>query len=158
MPADFADLLTCLNEAGADYMLVGGYAVMAHGHLRATQDIDVWVRATPDNARCVLSALQAFGMPPGLSVEVLERVDGDPPTGFRFGRPPFAVDLLTSIQGVDFEDAFSESLVHKIDGISIRIIGKRALLENKRSTGREKDRIDADALEMMSDAESADEE
>lgn len=137
-------------------MLVGGYAVMAHGHIRATQDIDVWVRPTPDNARRVLKALQAFGMPPGLSLEVLEKVEGEPPTGFRFGRPPIAVDLLTSIQGVDFEDAFSESLIQEIDGILIRIIGKRALLDNKRSTGREKDKLDAEALEMLPNAESAD--
>lgn len=97
-------------------------------------------------------------MPPGLSPEMLEKVEGEPPTGFRFGRPPFAVDLLTSIQGVDFQDAFAESMIQEIDGIAIRIIGKRALLDNKRSTGREKDKLDAEALALLSAAESADPE
>lgn len=93
LPPDFADLIVSLNEAKVDYMLVGGYAVMAHGYVRATQDIDIWVRPTVENAQRVLIALDAFGMPPGITLETLSKIDGDPPTGFRFGRPPFAVDL-----------------------------------------------------------------
>jgi hypothetical protein len=96
LPQDFADLIACLNEVEAEYMLVGGYAVVAHGFLRTTQDFDVWLRATRPNAERVMVALQAFGGP-AIPIAALERIEGDPPTGFRFGRPPFAVDLLTSI-------------------------------------------------------------
>ena len=111
LPPDFADLLGCLADAGADYMLVGGYAVMAHGHVRATQDLDVWVRPTPENAVKVMAAMRVFGLPPGLSADDLLLGEGPPPTGFRFGRPPFAVDLLTSIRGVAFDGAWEGSSV-----------------------------------------------
>lgn len=147
LPADFADLFQCLNEAGADYMLVGGYAVMIHGHLRMTQDLDIWVRATDENATRVLAALDAFGMPPGIGVEDLNSADGTPPTGFRFGRPPFAVDVLTSIRGVEFEAAWTQSAVHGIGGLPVRVIGLEALLQNKRATNRAKDLGDVEFLE-----------
>lgn len=146
---DFADLFACLNEAKADYMVVGGYAVMAHGHIRATRDLDIWVRPTRANARRVLAALEEFGMPPGLSLDVLAEIDGPPPTGFRFGRPPMAVDLLTSIRGVDFNTAWKDSLVRDIGGLSIRLIGLTALLQNKRSTERAKDMLDVEALRRI---------
>lgn len=64
LPPDFADLLTCLNEAKVEYMIIGGYAVMVHGYLRATQDLDVWVRPSPDNAARVIAAMEAFGISP----------------------------------------------------------------------------------------------
>lgn len=154
LPADFADLFECLSEAGADYMLIGGYAVMAHGHIRATQDLDVWVRPTSDNAARVMSAMDEFGLPPGLSAEdLLLQHSEPPPTGFRFGRPPFAVDLITSVQGVNFDEAWAGSSVRRLDGIDVRVIGRAALLANKRATGRAKDAADVDALEALGDPE-----
>jgi hypothetical protein len=153
LPADFADLLECLAEAEADYMLIGGYAVMAHGHIRATQDLDVWVRPSSDNADRVMSAMKEFGMPPGLSAKDLLEVAGPPPTGFRFGRPPFAVDVITSVQGVEFDEAWAGSTVRRLDGIDVRVIGRAALLANKRATGRAKDAADVEALEALGDAE-----
>lgn len=130
-------------------MLVGGYAVMAHGHVRATSDLDVWVRPTRENAARVLAAMQEFGLPPGLAMEGLIETGSPPPTGFRFGRPPLAVDLLTSIQGVEFEDAWRTSEVRVLDGLEIRVIGRQALIANKRSTGRTKDAADVEALEAI---------
>ena len=132
-------------------MLVGGYAVMAHGYLRATQDLDVWVRASPDNAVRVIAAMNAFGMPPGLSLDDLGRIEGEPPTGFRFGRRPLAVDLLTSVRGVEFDDAWSNSIVREFDGLEVRVIGRAELLENKRAAGRPKDVADVAALEGFGD-------
>lgn len=151
LPPDFADLLECLNEARVDYMLIGGYAVMAHGYLRATQDLDIWVRATPDNAERAMAAMDAFGLPPGLSKDDLARVEGPPPTGFRFGRPPFAVDLITSMQGVDFDEAWAGSVLRSFDGLAVRVIGRAALIANKRATGRLKDAADVEALEALAD-------
>ncbi len=149
LPADFSDLLECLIEAGADYMLIGGYAVMAHGYIRATQDLDVWVRPTSANAARVMAALAEFGLPPGLSEEQLLLSTAKPPTGFRFGRPPFAVDLITSVQGVEFEDAWVGSAIRRLGGIDVRVIGRAALLANKRATGRAKDAADVEALEAL---------
>ncbi len=146
LPRDFADLITCLNDAQVDYMLIGGYAVVAHGFLRTTQDFDVWLRADRANAERALAAIQAFGGPP-LRLADLERGQGEPPTGFRFGRPPFAVDLLTSVQGLDFEEAWPSSEVRDCGGLPVRVIGLDALLKNKRATGRAKDAMDADELE-----------
>ncbi|PRQ09217.1 hypothetical protein ENSA7_12070 [Enhygromyxa salina] len=151
LPPDFANLFVCLNEAGAEYMLVGGYAVMIYGYLRTTQALDVWVHATPGNAARVMQAMTEFGLPPGLSLDVLGQIDGSPPTGFRFGRSPFAVDLLTSVRGVSFNEAWPESVVRSFDGVSVRVISRRALLQNKRSTGRPKDAADVEALERLGD-------
>jgi hypothetical protein len=86
---------------------------------------------------------------PGIPIAALERVEGDPPTGFRFGRPPFAVDLLTSIQGVSFEEAQADCEVRDCGGLLVRVIGLDALLKNKRATGRAKDMMDADELEAL---------
>jgi hypothetical protein len=144
LPQDFADLISCLNEAEVDYMLVGGYAVVA-------QDFDVWLRADRTNAERVTIAMRAFGGPE-IPIEALERVEGEPPTGFRFGRPPFAVDLLTSIQGVSFDEAQSGCEVRDCGGLMVRVIGLQALLKNKRATGRAKDAMDADELEAFRSA------
>lgn len=149
LPPDFVDLFVCLEQAGVEYMLVGGYAVMVHGYLRTTQDLDVWVRPTAENAARVLAALDAFGLPPGLNLDILSVADGDPPTGFRFGRSPFAVDLLTSIRGVSFDAAWPGSTVRDVGGIPVRVIGRAALLQNKRSTGRAKDSLDVQVLQAL---------
>ncbi|HLT40398.1 MAG TPA: hypothetical protein VK034_29165 [Enhygromyxa sp.] len=149
LPPDFADLFACLNEAGADYMLVGGYAVNAYGYIRATEDLDVWVRPSPENAARVMVAMANFGMPPGLRVEDLAQIDGPPPTGFRFGRRPLTVDLLTSVQGISFDQAWGESIVSNFDGLRVRIIGIEALLANKRATKRLKDAADVEELERL---------
>lgn len=152
LPQDFADLLVCLNEEAVEYMVVGGYAVMAHGYIRATEDLDVWVRATADNAARVLTAMQAFGMPPGLSADVLARVEGSPPTGFRFGRRPLAVDLITSVAGVSFDEVWPDTVVRQFAGVPARVIGRAGLLKNKRASGRPRDIADIVALEALEQA------
>lgn len=148
LPRDFADLITCLNEADVDYMLIGGYAVVAHGFLRTTQDFDVWLRADQANAERVSMAMRAFGGPT-IPLSDLDHIEGEPPTGFRFGRAPFAVDLLTSVQGISFEEAWANSEVRDCGGLLVRVIGLDALVKNKRATGRPKDAVDADELESL---------
>jgi hypothetical protein len=149
LPPDFADLFVCLNEAGVEYMLVGGYAVNAYGYVRATEDLDVWVRPSPKNAARVMQAMKTFGLPPGLRADDLARIEGRPPTGFRFGRRPLAVDLLTSVVGITFDSAWPDSVVRDFDGLEIRIIGIEALLANKRATKRLKDAADVEELERL---------
>jgi hypothetical protein len=79
----------------------------------------------------------------------LDRIEGEPPTGFRLGRPPFAVDLLTNVQGINFEEAWASSEVRDCGGLMVRVIGLDALVKNKRATGRAKDAVDADELESL---------
>lgn len=143
---DFLDLLSCLNTAHARYLVIGGYAVNAYGHVRATEDLDVWVEASPDNATRVLEALREFGLPPGLDTAMLTTT-GSPPAGFRFGRRPVSVDLLTSIHGVDFACAWSQRTSIEVEGLHIHLIGRRHLMENKRASGRPRDLADLEALQ-----------
>lgn len=149
LPADFADLLLCLGETGAEYLVVGGYAVSAHGYLRATEDLDIWVRPTPENAQHVLRALDAFGMPPGIHAATLSTTDGEPPTGFRFGRRPLAVDLLTSVRGISFDEAWAGRTILTLGDMRVPVIGIKALIRNKLSTGRLKDRADVEELRRL---------
>ena len=143
MERDFVEMLSALNVAGAEYLVVGAHALAAHGVPRATGDLDIWVRATPDNARRVLGALREFGAPLfDLSVDDLSQ----PETVFQIGVVPVRIDLLTSISGVGFEEAWAGRLPGTIEGVAFGVIGREDLLRNKRATGRPKDLLDAETL------------
>ncbi|HMM35235.1 MAG TPA: hypothetical protein PKA62_10955, partial [Thermoanaerobaculia bacterium] len=104
MERDFVEMLSALDAAGAEYLVVGAHALAAHGVPRATGDLDIWVRATPENARRVLAALREFGAPLfDLTANDLSR----PGTVFQIGVVPVRIDLLTSISGVGFEEAWA---------------------------------------------------
>lgn len=143
MERDFVEMLSALNAAAAEYLVVGAHALAAHGVPRATGDLDIWVRATPDNARRVLEALRAFGAPLfDLSLEDLSR----PETVFQIGVVPVRVDILTSISGVDFEEAWAGRMPVSVEGVAVGVIGRAELLRNKKATGRPKDLLDAETL------------
>ncbi len=144
MEPDFAEMLSALNAAGAEFLVVGAHALAAHGVPRATGDLDIWVRATAENARRVLEALGAFGAPLfDLTVDDLSRPD----TVFQIGVAPVRIDLLTSISGVTFDEAWAARIPVSAAGLTFGVLGRRDLLRNKRATGRAKDLLDADALE-----------
>ena len=143
MERDFVEMLSALNAAGAEYLVVGAHALAAHGLPRATGDLDLWVRATPQNASRVLEALRAFGAPLfDLTVEDLSR----PETVFQIGVVPVRIDLLTSIHGVEFDEAWAGRIEVSIEGVPFGVIGRSELLRNKRATGRPKDLLDAETL------------
>ena len=98
---DFREFLRLLNVQGVDYLLVGGYAVGLHGYPRATIDLDVWIRPVADNAERVVAALRAFGFD---LPEVQPSLFLSPRALVRFGVPPFRIELMTTIDGVDYED------------------------------------------------------
>lgn len=146
LPADFRDLLVCLADAGAELVVVGGWALAAHGHLRPTEDLDLFVRPTPENARRVFRALAAFGAPVaahGVTAELFASAG----YGYRMGIKPNLIELLTEIDGVSFDDAMRGHRSVEIDGRSVAIIGREALLRNKRAAGRAKDLADVEWLE-----------
>lgn len=148
---DFLDLFDELNRAEARYLLVGGWAMNAHGVVRATEDLDVFLEASEENADRVLAALRAFGLPPGLPRELLVRPNGEPPTGFGFGRRPLRVDLLTSVQGVDFAECWPHRQGVDVGGVQAWLIARDDLVRAKRAAGRPKDIADLAALEDVQD-------
>lgn len=142
---DFREILSAFSDAQVEYLLVGAYALAAHGLVRATGDIDLWIRATPTNADRVYEALIAFGAP-------ADRVSKDdfvePETVVQLGVTPVRVDILTSITGVDFEEAWSQRLIVELDGVEVPVISRAHLIANKRAADREQDRIDLKLLEQ----------
>lgn len=146
MSDDWADALLALTASGARFIVVGAHAMAVHGVPRATQDLDVWIESTEENASRVWSALVDFGAPLeafGLTVQDLMRPD----MVFQLGLPPNRIDLLTGISGVDdFAKAWEGRQEHEVRGRMIPFLGREALVRNKRSTGRLKDLADVEAL------------
>lgn len=125
-------------------MVVGAYALAAHGLPRATGDIDLWIGRSDENARRVWFAIAKFGAPlSGLTLEDLKA----PGTVFQIGLPPRRIDILTAIDGVEFDDAWPERIEVEIEGLKIPIIGRDHLLRNKKAAGRLKDKADVAWLE-----------
>lgn len=140
---DFKEFLRLLNANRVDYLLVGGYAVGLHGYPRATVDLDVWVRASLDNAERVVQALRAFGF----DLPALEpRLFLDPRRIVRFGTPPFRIEIMSSIDGVDYDTCRGRSPVFDIEGLPVPVISLDDLKTNKRAAGRNKDLADLDNL------------
>lgn len=140
---DFRDMLHALNDADADFLVVGAYAVAAHGYPRATGDLDIWVRADVDNASKVIAALSAFGAPMD---QISEEDFASPAIVFQIGVPPGRIDILTDVSGVDFGTAWDARLSITIDDITFPVLGRADLVANKRASGRPKDLADLDAL------------
>jgi predicted nucleotidyltransferase len=143
---DYRDMLHALSDEKVRFILVGAYALAAHGYPRATMDIDIWVMPSPDNAEAVLRALRNFGTPlHNLTKEDLQE-DG---TIFQIGVAPRRIDIITAASGLQFENVFQNSILVNIEGIDVRIPSIDDLIINKKATGRTKDLADAEALESL---------
>lgn len=145
LPDDFRDLLVELHDAGADFVVIGGYAVAFHGYPRATKDMDLLVRADRENAKLVYQALAAFGAPLE-SFEVSEPDFATYDGVLQIGLPPRRIDIMNQAAGITFDEAIAESGDFELEGRRIRVIGLAALLKNKRAAGREQDVADVKAL------------
>jgi len=143
---DFVDIVACLTAEGAEFLVVGAYALAAHGFPRMTGDIDLFVRPTIENAARVYRALLAFGAPV-TAHGVTERDFQIEDNVYQMGLPPRRIDIMTSISGVSFDEATAEALEGKLGTASVRFIGRAALARNKRAAGRPKDLVDAELLE-----------
>lgn len=145
---DFRDLLAALKAAGVSYVIVGAHAMAAHGVPRSTGDLDVFVRPDPDNAQRVIAALGAFGAP--LAAHGVRSTDfTQAGTVYQIGLPPRRIDLLTSISGVSFDEAWADHIEVVVDGLTLPFIGRASLLANKRAAARDKDLLDAKLLERV---------
>ena len=143
MNSDFVEMLSAFSAAGVEYLVVGAHAFGVHAHPRATGDLDLWVHSTPGNADRVLSALRKFGAPlQGVSANDFETPD----RVLQLGVAPYRIDLLTSISGVDFEDAWPRRKEVLMEGLVVPVLGREDLIVNKRATGRPQDQADLAAL------------
>lgn len=144
--SDFRDLFAALNAAEADYLVVGALAVAAHGHVRATKDLDIWVRPAAGNAERVYSALASFGAPLGdLTADDLASAD----LIFQIGVAPVRVDIITSIDGVSFDDAWPARVSSEYADQAVHVISRVHLIQNKKASGRLQDLADVEALERV---------
>jgi hypothetical protein len=144
---DFSDLLSAFNARGVDYLVVGAHALAAHGHVRATKDLDVWVRPERGNAERVLQALADFGAP----VKDLTQDDlCSPELIFQIGVAPLRIDVITGISGVEFAAAWEGRVHAKFGDVPVCVLSRRHLIENKRTAGRLQDLADVERLERDS--------
>jgi hypothetical protein len=143
-------MLHALSGEKVKFLLVGAYAMAAHGYPRATMDIDIWIMPSPQNAEAGLGALRRFGAPlHNLAREDLQK-DG---TVFQIGVAPRRIDFITGASGLQFEETYGRSLAVNIEGIEVHIPSIDDLIRNKRALGRTKDFADAEALESLKSAE-----
>jgi predicted nucleotidyltransferase len=146
---DYRDILHALSDEKVEYLLIGAYAMAAHGYPRATMDIDIWILPSPRNAGAVMRALRRFGAPlHELTREDLQK-DG---MVFQIGVAPRRIDIITTASGLQFEEAFARSMSVNIEGIEVHIPSLDDLICNKRATGRTRDLADVEALEALRDS------
>jgi hypothetical protein len=126
-----------------DYLIIGGYAVAFHAEPRFTKDLDILVRASQENARRVYQALRAFGAPlSGLTEKDFEH-EG---YFYQMGTPPLRVDILMSIDGVEFDDAWARRVESTIGDVEALFISKEDLIAAKTAAGRPQDLLDVQTL------------
>lgn len=143
--SDFRDFLKALNENKVNYILVGGYAVVLHGYPRTTGDMDLWVERSLENYRKLEKAFSQFGMP---LFDMNEQNFLSHPVWdvFTFGNPPVAIDIMTRLEGLDFNTAFDRTVIFEDEDLKIRTIHKSDLILLKKSAGRSKDLNDLENL------------
>lgn len=141
---DFKEFIASLNESEVQYLVVGGYALALHGHPRYTKDLDIWVWTDPSNTQRLIEALARFGFDSlGLTASDFE----EPEQVIQLGYPPNRIDLLTTIDGVAFEECFSNRMTVEVDGVDVAFIDLVGLKANKAASGRLQDLADLEELD-----------
>lgn len=140
---DLQDFIRLCLKHDVRFLVVGGYAVAAHGHPRLTKDLDVWIWADPDNALQMVKVMDDFGFGSlGLTVQDFSE-EGQV---VQLGTPPNRIDILTSVSGVDFETCWSRRVEIKLDSLEVPFIGLDDLVKNKLATGRTQDIADVEGF------------
>ena len=143
-------LLAAFAAAKVEYAVVGGVAVNAHGYVRATHDLDLFIRPTEENARATFAALLALGVP----LEGLEPRDLlDDEENLRFGPEEDHIDILASIGEMTFDQVWRNRVETVVEGLPVIFISKADLIENKLQVGRLRDLADAEELTLIPDRE-----
>ena len=140
---DFKEFLNLLNSHQVRYLLVGGYAVAFHGYPRTTNDMDIWVDCTPDNAAKLTEVFHLFGFS---QTGIDESAFLDPKRVLRIGVPPICIDVLMGVSGLDFSPCFKRYESRDFEGLSIKLLSREDLETNKKASGRHKDLNDLENL------------
>ena len=144
MNLDFKELLLTFNAHNVDYLIVGAHALAAYGHVRATKDLDVWVKPSRENAEQVLAALSDFGAPlRDVTIDDLSKTG----TIFQIGIPPLRIDIITEIDGVKFEEAWPARFLTSLGGVPAFVISRQHLITNKKTAAPLQDLADVEKLE-----------
>jgi hypothetical protein len=143
--SDFKDLLRLFNDYRVKYLIIGGYAVIKYAEPRYTKDLDLWIRADQDHAAAVFQALREFGAPlAGMSEDDFAH-EG---YFYQMGVPPVRIDILMSIPGLKFDEAWTRRVEADFDGVPVLFISRADLIASKLASGRPQDLIDADSLKQ----------
>jgi hypothetical protein len=140
---DFKEFLQLLNDYHVEYLLVGGYAVGFYGYPRYTGDLDIWVKPSRENAERLNSVLEEFGFG-ALNVSAEDFVKEN--AVIQLGYPPLRIDLVTTLDGVSFDECYVRKHTHIAGGISADFISLDDLKRNKKATGRARDMDDLENL------------
>jgi len=140
---DFNEFVELFLEHNVRFLIVGGYALAAHGLPRATGDLDAWVWINPENAQNIVRALNAFGFQ---NLSLTESDFSKEDSIIQLGYPPFRIDILTSIDGVAFDQAWEKKIVVELNGMNVPFIGRDDLITNKKAAGRPQDIADVSRL------------
>jgi hypothetical protein len=152
MTQDFKELLNIFNEKEVKYLIVGGYAVMKYSEPRFTKDLDIWIEASAENGKKVYSALKSFGAP----LEGLTEQHFSESGFYQMGRPPIRVDILMTIEGVDFRSAWENREEADFDGTPVYFISLSDLIKNKKAVGRLQDFADIERLRLSAENRKVD--
>jgi hypothetical protein len=140
---DFKEFLQLLNERKVKYLLVGGYAVILHGYPRYTGDIDIWIQPDSKNAKKIMKVLDDYGFGSlNLNLETFTQTDQI----IQLGREPNRIDLITSVDGVTFEECYNQKVIFEVEQVPVQTISKEMLKKNKLTSGRHKDLDDVEHL------------
>ena len=149
---EFKELLNTFNEHDVKYLIIGAFAVMIYSEPRYTKDLDIWVEPSPENAKRVFAALREFGAP---LLNITEQ-DFASEGFYQMGRPPGRVDVMMSIEGVDFATAWESRRSDTFRGVPVHYIGKEDLLLNKKLAGRYQDLADIENMQSKADRAESD--
>jgi len=143
---DYHDILAALIAHNVRFLIVGAHALAVHGYPRSTVDIDIWIDATEENAARVWRALAEFGAPlDDLSVRQQDLMRHN--VVVQLGLPPNRIDILTGVSGLTFDRAWANRVEDCLEAVTVPVLGLADLIENKRATGRDKDRVDVRGME-----------
>jgi len=141
---DFKELLKLLNAHDVEFVIVGAYALAFHGVPRFTGDIDILIKPDPINAGKVLTALKEFGFG---SLDLKESDFNEPDKVVQLGVAPVRIDLITSLTGVSWQQAYSSKVEGSYGDVKVYYLGRKELISNKKALGRKKDLADIESLE-----------
>jgi len=139
---DFKDFISLMHANGVDFVIVGSFALSFHGHPRATGDMDIWVRKSPENASKILKVLDEFGFG-SLGVTGDDFLDDKV---IQLGQPPVRIDLMTEMDGLNPDEIWAGRVAGRFGDMPVFYLGRDAFIRNKRSLGRHKDLADLEAL------------